>query len=70
MDYFIAILLITIIIYLIVRDTIVKKRRKKTQLLIKRLGRKLDLLVISSKKQSKSFDALLNILSRREDEED
>lgn len=63
MDYIILILLVFISIYLIARDRIASKRRKKTYLLLKRISGKIDFVNKNINKQNKLFEKLLDILS-------
>jgi len=64
MDFLIATLLSVLIIYVMVRDYVVKRRHKKTYIMLKRISRKLDVLSEDSKKQKRSFTNLLDILTR------
>lgn len=70
MDYIILILLCFISIYLIIRDRIASKRRKKTYLLLKRISSKIDFVNKTINKQNKLFEKLLDILSDEKDKKD
>ena len=66
MDYAILLLLITLILYLIIRDKIIARKRKKNHVMLKRISTKIDNLSKESIKQNKLFDRLLNILGDEE----
>lgn len=66
MDYIIIGLLISLVVYLIVRDLVVAKKRKKNYVMLKRISQKQDQLSKEYKKQSGLFNSLLKILSKDE----
>ena len=66
MDYAILTVLILIIIYMIVRDIVVRGKRRENRILLKRISRKFDTLSKDSKSQNKMFNRLLDILSKEE----
>ena len=69
MDYIIIGLLVSLMIYLIVRDFVVAKKRKKNHVMLKRISTKQDQLSKEYRKQSGLFNRLLIILSKDEDED-
>jgi hypothetical protein len=61
-DYFI----LGLLVYLVIRDIIVVKRRKTTHAIVKRNSRKLDGIKESTDKQNRLLDSLLKILSEED----
>lgn len=63
MDYVILFFLITLILYLIIRDNVVARKRKKNHVMLKRISSKIDHANKESIKLNKLFERLLDILS-------
>lgn len=63
MDYIIITLLVILFLYLVIRDVIIAKKRRKNHVMLKRVSTKLDQLNKESTKQNKLFEKLLDILS-------
>jgi len=51
---------------MIVRDIVVRGKRRENRILLKRISRKFDTLSKDSKSQNKMFNRLLDILSKEE----
>ena len=67
MDTFIIVLIISLFLYLGIRDIVIAKKRRRNYLLLKRISKKFDQLSSDSKKQSKLFNQLLDILSEEKE---
>lgn len=63
MDYVILILLIVLILYLIIRDNVIARKRKKNHVMLKRISSKIDHINKESLKSNKLFMNLLDVLS-------
>lgn len=63
MDYVILILLIVLILYLIIRDNVIARKRKKNHVMLKRISSKIDHINKESLKSNKLFTKLLDVLS-------
>ncbi len=57
-------LLISIILYLVIRDIRMRRYRKKGHTMLKRISKKLDLNIKESKEHNRLFQILLNILTK------
>lgn len=68
MDALIIALLIALFLYLGIRDIVIAKKRRSNRILLKRISTKFDQLSKETKKQSRLFGRLLDILSKEEDE--
>lgn len=53
---------------MVVRDIVVRNRRRERRLLLKRISRKFDVLAKEAQSQNKLFNKLLDILSKEEDD--
>ena len=69
MDYAILTVLILLLIYMIIRDIVISKKRRSNLVMLKRISTKFDQLTKTAKSQGDSFTRLLNILSKYEDDE-
>jgi len=69
MDALIIALLIALFLYLGIRDIIIAQKRRSNRILLKRISTKFDQLSKETKKQSRLFSRLLDILSKEEDED-
>ena len=69
MDALIISLLITLFLYLGIRDIVIAKKSRSNRILLKRISSKFDQLSKETKKQSRLFSRLLDILSNEEGED-
>ena len=67
MDSLIIVLLITLFLYLVIRDIVIAKKRRSNRILLKRISTKFDKLSEETKKQSRLFGKLLDILAEKEE---
>jgi len=69
MDALIISLLIALFLYLGIRDIVIAKKSRSNRILLKRISSKFDQLSKETKKQSRLFSRLLDILSNEEGED-
>ena len=68
MDAAILTVLIALLVYMIIRDIVISKKRRANRIMLKRISTKFDQLSKDTKTQSNLFNQLLNILSKYEDD--